>query len=81
MEERKPVLEGKNITVRFGDGCEYCRTHIELEKGRCPVCNTIWAARDVNFKLYIPGGKYVSCVYEDGEITHLEICEVKNELF
>lgn len=64
MEARKPVLEGKNITVRFGDGCEYCRTHMELEKGRCPVCNTIWAARDVNFKLY--PGEILGIVGESG---------------
>lgn len=64
MEERKPVLEGKNITVRFGDGCEYCRSHVELEKGRCPVCNTIWAVRDVNFKLY--PGEILGIVGESG---------------
>ena len=47
MDKRTPVMEGKNITVRFGDGCSYCRSHPELEKGRCPVCHTIWGVRDV----------------------------------
>ena len=54
MDKRTPVMEGKNITVRFGDGCSYCRSHPELEKGRCPVCHTIWGVRDVSFQLY-PG--------------------------
>lgn len=64
MNRRKPVLEGKNITVRFGEGCNYCRSHKELEKGRCPVCNTIWAAREVNFQLY--PGEILGIVGESG---------------
>lgn len=64
MNRRKPVLEGRNITVRFGEGCDYCRSHKELEKGRCPVCNTIWAARDVNFQLY--PGEILGIVGESG---------------
>lgn len=64
MSKREPVLEGKNITVRYGNGCEYCRTHKELEKGRCPVCNTIWAARNVNFQLY--PGEILGIVGESG---------------
>ena len=52
MNQKKPILTGRNITVRFGEGCPYCKTHTELEKGRCPFCHTIWAVRDVSFNLY-----------------------------
>jgi putative phosphonate transport system ATP-binding protein len=38
----KPVLQVKNLTVRYGDGCPECKSH--LEKNRCTVCGTVWAA-------------------------------------
>lgn len=64
MIEHMPALEGNNITVRFGDGCPYCQTHEELEKGRCPRCRSIWAVRDVNFTLY--PGEILGIVGESG---------------
>lgn len=48
--EEKPVLQVKNLTVRYGKGCPQCQTH--LEKNRCTVCGTVWAANDVSVEVY-----------------------------
>lgn len=64
MKKKSPVMVGKQITVRFGNGCDYCLEHKNLEKGRCPVCHTIWAVRDVNFELY--PGEILGIVGESG---------------
>ena len=63
-QTRQPILEGRKITVRFGPGCDYCRSHPEIEKGRCPHCHTIWAVRDVDFQLY--PGEILGIVGESG---------------
>ncbi len=50
--DEKPVLSVNNLTVRYGRGCEKCRTH--LEKNRCTVCGTVWAANNISLDVY-PG--------------------------
>ena len=46
----KPVLQVKNLTVRYGDGCPECKSH--LEKNRCTVCGTVWAANDISLEIF-----------------------------
>ena len=59
-----PVMEGRDITVRYGDGCPWCEAHLDLVKGRCPKCRTIWALRGVGFQLY--PGEILGIVGESG---------------
>lgn len=58
----KPVLSVKNLTVRYGDGCPDCKTH--LEKNRCTVCGTVYAANDISLELY--HGEVLGIVGESG---------------
>jgi len=46
----EPVLSVKNLTVRYGEGCSRCKD--SLEKNRCTVCGTVWAANDVSLDVY-----------------------------
>ena len=64
MRDRTPVLEGRDITVRYGAGCPWCETHPSLEKGRCPKCRAIWAVRAASFRLY--PGEILGIVGESG---------------
>ncbi len=57
-----PVLSVKNLTVRYGDGCPECKTH--LEKNRCTVCGTVYAANDISLELY--HGEVLGIVGESG---------------
>ncbi len=48
-----PILEIKNMTKKYGDGCEYCNNSDEhLVKNYCEKCGTVYACRDISFKLY-----------------------------
>ena len=70
--EEKPVLQVKNLTVRYGKGCPQCQTH--LEKNRCTVCGTVWAANDVSVEVY--PGEVLGIVGESGSgksVTSLSI--------
>ena len=52
----------KNLTVRYGKGCPQCQTH--LEKNRCTVCGTVWAANGVSVEVY--PGEVLGIVGESG---------------
>jgi len=58
----KPVLQVKNLTVRYGDGCPECKSH--LEKNRCTVCGTVWAANDISLEVF--PGEVLGIVGESG---------------
>ena len=58
----KPVLQVKNLCVRYGDGCPECATH--MEKNRCTVCGTVWAANDISLEVF--PGEVLGIVGESG---------------
>ncbi len=58
----KPVLQVKHLTVRYGKGCPLCGEH--LEKNRCTVCGTVWAANDISLEVY--PGEVLGIVGESG---------------
>ncbi len=60
--DEKPVLRVKNLTVRYGAGCPHCQTH--LEKNRCTLCGTVWAANDISLSVY--PGEVLGIVGESG---------------
>lgn len=57
-----PVLWINNLTVRYGEGCPECQEH--LEKNRCTLCGTVWAANDISLEVY--EGEVLGIVGESG---------------
>lgn len=57
-----PVLSVRQLCLRYGDGCSECQT--SLEKNRCTVCGTVWAANDISFDVY--PGEVLGIVGESG---------------
>ncbi|MCL1803465.1 MAG: ATP-binding cassette domain-containing protein [Eubacteriaceae bacterium] len=47
------ALTVNDLTVRYGNGCSYCRDISNpLDKNRCPHCKSVWAVRNISFELY-----------------------------
>lgn len=78
----KPILQIQNLNKKFGTGCPHClQEDTQLERNYCPVCQTVFACRDISLELYrgeilgIVGesgsGKstLMKCLYFDDEIT------------
>lgn len=77
--EEKPVLQVQHLTVRYGEGCPCCQTH--LEKNRCTVCGTVWAANDVSVEVY--PGEVLGIVGESGsgKSTLFDIAPTSGEAY
>lgn len=58
----KPVLQVNNLYVRYGEGCPECESN--MEKNRCKVCGTVWAANDISLEVY--PGEVLGIVGESG---------------
>ena len=57
-----PVFHLEHLTMRYGEGCPHCKDH--LEKNRCTVCGTVWAANDISLEVY--PGEVLGIVGESG---------------
>lgn len=60
--QETPVLSVRGLTVRYGTGCPHCQDR--LEKNRCPLCGTVWAANDISLDVY--PGEVLGIVGESG---------------
>lgn len=45
-----PVLKVNGLVARYGGGCLRCRDN--MEKNRCTVCGSVWAADDISLEVY-----------------------------
>jgi putative phosphonate transport system ATP-binding protein len=65
MHVEQPILQIKNLTKQYGDGCPSClQPNATLEKNFCPVCKTVFACKDVSIDLY--RGEILGIVGESG---------------
>jgi len=56
------ILSVKNLTLRYGDGCDKC--HDNKEKNRCKICETVYALNDISFDVF--PGEILGIVGESG---------------
>ena len=88
MQENKEwVIEGRDLTKRYGPGCSYCDSLTGAEKGnRCPVCGSVTACSHINFAL--AKGEILGIVGESGsgkstlmQLVNLAVPVDKGELW
>jgi putative phosphonate transport system ATP-binding protein len=57
-----PVLSVRNLILRYGEGCPACQD--SLDKNRCVICGTVYAANDISLDVY--PGEVLGIVGESG---------------
>ena len=57
-----PILSIRNLIVCYGKSCQVCQK--SLEKNRCTICGTVWAANDISLDVY--PGEVLGIVGESG---------------
>lgn len=66
MLQNEPILKVRQLTKQYGSGCTNCETieHAKLTKNICPVCQTVYACRNISFDLF--EGEILGIVGESG---------------
>lgn len=62
----KPIIEVEKLRKQFGNGCSFCEKleSSNLVKNYCIKCGTVYACRDITFKVY--RGEILGVVGESG---------------
>ena len=61
-----PILKVRNLKKQYGPGCNACidSNYRKIEKNYCPVCQTVYACRNISFDLH--EGEILGIVGESG---------------
>ena len=61
-----PILKVRNLKKQYGPGCNACidSDYRKIEKNYCPVCQTVYACRNISFDLH--EGEILGIVGESG---------------